>query len=197
MSDDIRFEEEEFETQFNGGTLLRIMSTVRPHWKWVAGFLLCIAFVSVLESYFTFLNMRMIDEAIIPQDAEALREIVVEYATLLVMFVSAIFGFIYLAGVLVYRVQYDLRKQMFDHLQTLSFSYFDRTPVGWIMSRVTSDSGRISELVTWGMVDSTWAIMNIITAMGFMFFINWRLALIVMVLIPVLLFVAVRLLVGD
>ena len=47
---------------------------------------------------------------------------------------------------------------MFDHLQKLSFSYFDRTPVGWIMSRVTSDTERIAELVTWGLLDVTWGI---------------------------------------
>ena len=68
-----------------------------------------------------------------------------------------VFGFIYLAGVLGERVQYDLRQKMFNHLQDLSLSYFGRTPVGWIMSRVTSDSERIADLVTWGMLDTTWA----------------------------------------
>ena len=78
------------------------------------------------------------------------------------------FGFIYLAGVLGERVHYDIRRKLFNHLQELSFSYFDRTPVGWIMSRVTSDAGRIAELVTWGMVDVTWAILNVGTALVFM-----------------------------
>ena len=73
-------------------------------------------------------------------------------------------SFIYLAGILGERVQYDLRKKLFNHLQDLSLSYYSRTPVGWIMSRVTSDSERVAELVTWGMLDVTWAMMNIITA---------------------------------
>jgi ATP-binding cassette, subfamily B, bacterial len=62
-------------------------------------------------------------------------------------------------------VRYDLRKKLFNHLQDLSFSYFDRTPVGWIMARVTSDTERIAELVTWGMLDVTWGIMNILTGL--------------------------------
>ena len=78
------------------------------------------------------------------------------------------FGFIYLAGVLGERVQYDLRKKMFNHLQDLSLSYYSRTPVGWIMSRVTSDSERVADLVTWGMLDIVWAVMNIVTAVVFM-----------------------------
>ncbi|MCB0235425.1 MAG: ABC transporter ATP-binding protein, partial [Anaerolineae bacterium] len=69
---------------------------------------------------------------------------------------------------------------MVNHLQGLSFSYFDKTPVGWIMSRVTSDSERIAQLVTWGLLDITWAVLNILTAMFFMFLINWQLALIVL-----------------
>ena len=81
---------------------------------------------------------------------------------------------------------------MFKHLQELSFSYFDRTPVGWIMTRVTSDSERIAQLVTWGMLDSTWAVLNVCTAMAFMLVINWRLALIVAVIVPILLIVAIQ-----
>ena len=49
------------------------------------------------------------------------------------------------------RVRYDLRQKMFNHLQDLSLSYYSRTPVGWIMARVTSDSDRVADLVTWGL----------------------------------------------
>jgi ATP-binding cassette subfamily B protein len=103
-----------------------------------------------------------------------------------------VFGFIYLAGILGERVQYDLRRKLFNHLQDLSFSYFGRTPVGWIMARVTSDSERIAQLVTWGMLDVTWGILNIATAFVFMMAINWRLALVVLTLVPVLFVVAVQ-----
>src|SRR5690606_34406940 len=64
------------------------------------------------------------------------------------------------------------------------------TPVGWIMSRLTSDTERIAELVTWGMLDVTWAIMNISISLIFMMTINWQLALIVFALIPILIGVA-------
>ena len=102
-----------------------------------------------------------------------------------------VFIFIYLAGVLGERVQYDLRKKLFNHLQELSFSYFSKTPVGWIMSRVTSDSERIAQLVTWGMLDVTWAVFSIASSMYFMVRLNWQLALIVLAMIPILLVVAI------
>jgi ATP-binding cassette, subfamily B, bacterial len=192
MSDYEEFEEEEFSTQFNGGTLARIIGQVKPHWRWVAGFLVSIMLVSVLDSVFTYQGKRIIDEAIIPQNPAALRSIVPVYAALILVQAVGVLGFIYLAGVLGERVQYDLRKRMFDHLQELSFSYFSRTPVGWIMSRVTSDSERIAQLVTWGMLDVTWAVFNITAAMIFMLWINWQLALIVLAIIPILFWVAVQ-----
>jgi ATP-binding cassette, subfamily B, bacterial len=188
---DVHFEEEEFSTQFNGKTFARILAQVRPHWKWVAGFLFAIGLVSLSEAYFTYLGKRIIDEAIVPRDTEMLRAILLQYGMIAVVFCGLVFTFIYLAGVLGQRVEYDLRKKMFNHLQTLSLSYFDRTPLGWIMSRVTSDSERMSELVTWGILDITWATVNFITAFLFMLTINWQLTLIVFAMLPVLLGVAI------
>lgn len=184
------FEEEEFTTEFNGRTVLRILAQTKPHWPWLVGFLLSIAFVSLLDSYLTFLGKQIVDEGILAGNRAALTQIITTYGLLIVVSSVGVFGFIFLAGVLGERIRYDLRKKMFDHLQELSFSYFDRTPVGWIISRVTSDSGRIAELVTWGLLDITWAVTGIVSALYFMLRINWRLALIVFAIIPVLVVVA-------
>ncbi len=134
------FEEEEFTTQFTGKTIQRIAQLAKPHWKWVIGFVMMISLVSILDSYFTFLGSRIIDEGILGGDKEALTEIIIRYGLLIVFQAAGVFGFIYLAGILGERIRYDLRKKMFTHLQELSLSYYNVTPVGWIMSRVTSDS---------------------------------------------------------
>ena len=186
------YEEEDFSAQFNGRTVLRILAQTRPHWKWVVGFLATVALVSFQDAYFTYLGKRIVDEGIGAGDLAALSRIVLTYASMLLVQAVGVFTFIYLAGVLGERVQYDLRRKMFDHLQDLSFSYYDRTPVGWLMARVTSDSERIAQLVTWGLLDSTWGLLNIATAMTFMAIINWRLALIVFATLPILLVVAVQ-----
>ncbi len=190
MADEIEFEEEEFNTQFNGQTMLRILAQTRPHWKWVAGFLVTVTLVAASDALFTYLRKQMIDLGITPGDTAALARLGVIYAVMIVLQAAGVFAFIYLAGVLGERVQYDLRKKMFNHLQDLSLTYYSKTPVGWIMSRVTSDAVRISELVTWGMLDVTWGVVSIVTAFAFMLFINWQLALMVLFIIPVLLFVA-------
>ncbi len=186
------FREEEFSTEFNGQTVLRILGLTKPHWPWLIGFIVTIGVVSALDAYFTYLGKQIIDEGILAGDRAALFQIITTYGLLTIVQVLNVFGFIYLAGVLGERVQYDLRKSTFNHLQNLSLSYFDRTPVGWIMSRVTSDSERIAQLVTWGLLDITWGLLNIGTAVYFMMVINWRLALIVLMIIPILIVIAAQ-----
>jgi ATP-binding cassette subfamily B protein len=190
MSQPYEFEEEEFTTKFNGRVLLRMLQQVAPYWHWVLGFILMIAGTSVFDAYFTYLGKQIVDEGIVAGDQARLVQLLVRYGGLAVLQAITVFGFVYLAGVLGERVTYDLRRKLFNHLQELSFSYFDKTPVGWIMSRVTSDSERIAGLVTWGLVDITWSVLNIVTSLTFMMFINWRLALIVAGIVPVMIAVA-------
>ncbi len=192
MSQLIEFEEEEFTTQFNGQTIRRILAQTRPHWPFLVGFLSLIALASFLDSYFTFLSKRIIDEGIVAQDRAALYRIVTIYGSLLAVQALSVFGFIYLTGLLGERIRYDLREKMFRHLQRLSLGYYNRTPVGWIMSRVTSDTDRMAELVTWGLLDTSWGLLNIATAVYFMMIIEWRLALIVSAVIPIIVIVAIQ-----
>jgi ATP-binding cassette subfamily B protein len=140
----------------------------------------------------TFLSKRIIDEGIVARNMDQLFTLVVQYGGLILAQSVLVFGFIAAAGRLGERVQYDLRKKMFERLQGLSLSYYNRTPVGWLMSRVTSDTSRVGELVSWGFLDTVWGITNVIVAMAFMFYINWRLALIIAIIIPVLIVVAAQ-----
>lgn len=192
MPADQYFEEEEFEASVNGKTLVRILGLTKPHWRWVIGFILSIALVSVLDSVFTFVSKQIIDVGIIPGDKPALYKFLTIYGLLGIVQGAGAFGFIYLAGVLGERIRYDLSQKMFEHLQSLSLSYFSKTPVGWIISRVTSDAMRVADLVTWGLLDVTWAIINIITALAFMVYINATLAIYVMAMLPVIYLVSIE-----
>ena len=78
----------------------------------------------------------------------------------------------------------DLKKRLFTHLQTLSFSYYNTTPVGTIMARVMSDTNRIGSVFAWSLVDIFWSAAYVIGCMVVMLFLNWRLALLVIVVVP-------------
>lgn len=188
--EDVEFEEDEFETQFNGRTVWRILQQALPYWPRLFSFLGLITLVAGLDSVFTYLSKRIIDEGILGQNAAALQSILTIYASLILVQAAGVFGFIYITASLGERIRYDLRQKVFTHLQTLSFSYFNKTPVGWIISRVTSDTERIAELVTWGLLDTTWGLMSILSSTVFMLTINWKLAIIVFLSFPILLVVA-------
>ncbi len=186
------FDEEEFSTQFSGKTVRRILGEVKPYWRRLLMLLASVALVATMDSYFTYLSKRIVDEGILAGNRAVLVRLIGTYGGLTVAQALGLLGMILLAGTLGQRVQYQLRQKMFNHLQALSFSYFDRTPVGWIMARVTSDSERMADLVTWGLFDLGWASLSIVTSLYFMLAINWRLGLLVFAAVPVLVFVAAQ-----
>jgi len=185
-------DEDEGRAEVGLSTLRRILVQTKPHRLWMLGFLVAIAEVSILDSVYTYLRKQIVDQAILGSNPGFLRQAMTLYgATVLAQALGA-FAFILLCGILGQRLQYDLRRAMFEHLQELSFSYFNRTPVGWVMARVNSDSERVAQLVSWGLLDATWGIFNIGTSAVFMLIINWRLALIVLGALPVLLIIATQ-----
>jgi ATP-binding cassette, subfamily B, bacterial len=185
------FEEEEFTSQVNGRTLIGAKQGLK-HWPMMlgfpgqhcpglgGGFLLHLPEQAHYRRRHPGRRYRSPDP-----DCDPIRRLYRHPGDL-------VLGFIYFAGVLGERVQYDLRRRMVNHLQNLSLSYFNRMPVGWIMSRVTSDSRRVGELVSWGFLDITWGVTNIIAALAFMAYINWRLAILVFFIIPILIVVSAQ-----
>ena len=83
-------------------------------------------------------------------------------------------------------VNRDLRTAAFNHLQTLSFSYFNQNSVGYIHARVMSDTSRVGSLVSWTLMDFVWHTSYLIGALAVMLLINVKLALLVMLILPLL-----------
>jgi ATP-binding cassette subfamily B protein len=182
--------EDDSSVQISKKTFKRIFALLKPHWKTVLVFLGAIIIVSAMDAYFTYLSKQVIDLGIEMKDKVALIRYISIYGSIVLLQSLGVFIFIYTVSMLGERIRYDLRKKLFNHLQDLSLSYFSQTPVGWIMSRVTSDTERVADLMTWGLLDSTWAAVNIITATFFMVQINWKLAVIVLISLPIMIIVA-------
>lgn len=80
----------------------------------------------------------------------------------------------------------DLKKASFVHLQTLSFSYYNTTPVGYMLARVMSDTARIGGLFAWGLVDLLWALFYVLGIFIAMLMLNAKLALTVIIVVPII-----------
>lgn len=85
-------------------------------------------------------------------------------------------------------IENDMRRDLFSHLQTLSFSYFDKTKTGTIMSRITNDLFNIAEVAHHGPEDAVISLITIIGAYVMMFIFSWKLALITIIPLPIMLF---------
>ena len=188
----LELEEEEYTSQLTSPIFSRIVALIKPHWRWMAGFLAAIIVTAASDALFTYINKLIIDQGIVAKNIPVLIRYASYYGGLQLMQAVLVFTFIYLVGILGERIQYDLRRALFNHLQELSLSYYSQNAVGRLMARVTSDSGRVSNLMTWGTLDVTWAIVSIASSTVFMMIINWKLGLIVFSIIPILVVIAVQ-----
>ncbi len=84
------------------------------------------------------------------------------------------------------RVMFDLRDQIFDKLQTVELAFYDKNPVGRLVTRLTTDVDSLNELFTSGMVEVLGDIVLIAGALGMMFYFNWRLAIVSLLVVPLL-----------
>lgn len=103
----------------------------------------------------------------------------------------SVWAFIRAAAKVEERTTFEIRMQAFKNLQQLSFSYFDNTPTGWVMARMTSDARRLANIISWGLVDFLWGFLLMIGILIISFFINWRLALIMTALLPIFIVIAI------
>ncbi len=108
------------------------------------------------------------------------------YAGCTVVIALSIGTFIWLGGKIRTHVSHDIRRDGFENLQRLSFSFYDYRPVGWLMARMTSDCERLSNILAWGFLDLVWGSTMMLGIAVAMLVMNPKLALVVLAIIPVL-----------
>ena len=188
-----RFEEQEFNTDHLD---TKLWSRVLKHF-FVYKKDLTIIFISMVltagvDIAFPLLNRFAIDFFVLKNgDLNQLWPFGLGYGLLILIQVFVVYFFIKYTGKVEMQFAYDIRKQAFKKLQELSFSYYDKTPQGWIMARMTSDIGRLADIVSWSIIDLIWGSTLIIGVSIVMLVVNWRLALLVLVIIPFLAYISV------
>ena len=130
------------------------------------------------------LTQRALDVAIPARDTGLLGTLAMVFLVALFLEFVVEYGQTLLTTYLGQRVMYDLRMQIFGHLQRLSISYFDRNPVGRLMTRVTSDVETLNELFSSGVVTVFGDVFTLLAIMTMMLWIDWRLALVTFAVIP-------------
>lgn len=157
---------------------------IKPHRRHilsVAGFMLMVALIDV---FIPLLSAYIIDNFIRPRVSDGMWPFILLSCGMALTQAFGVFLFVRAGTIIEVRISEALRGAVFGHLQKLSFSYYNVTPVGYMMARAMSDTSRIGEIVVWGLVDSSWSLLYAIGVFISMFLLNWRLALIVLCTVP-------------
>ncbi|CAN5233300.1 ABC transporter ATP-binding protein [soil metagenome] len=177
--------EEALGRAYDSRLMRRLLRYLQPYrWHVVLAVFLLFA-MSALELIGPWLTKIALDRAIPEGDPDLLAWLAAAYiASLLLAFLFAYAGAL-LTTWLAQRVMYDLRVEIFAHLQRLSLRFFDRNPVGRLMTRVTNDVEALNELFSSGVVTVFGDVFTLLFIVGAMLLLDWRLALVTFTVLPV------------
>lgn len=162
----------------------KILPYVKKYRKRIILMILMGITASLIDSLFPLFNRYAIDHFIGEQTLDTIGYFIVLYLGVLVFQVTINYISLYWAGMTEMNVDRDLRDASFNHLQTLSFAYFNQNNVGYIHARVMSDTGKIGELVAWRMMDIVWNGSYLLFVLINMLVINAKLAVYILLLVP-------------
>jgi ATP-binding cassette, subfamily B, multidrug efflux pump len=181
-------EEEVLGKAYDGRLMRRLLRYVKPYRPLVIASCALLLVEGLLQLVGPALTKKVIDEAIPTRDARAVLGWAGLFAASLVAQFVCSYGETMLTSLLGQNVMRDLRMEIFAHLQRLSISFFDRNPVGRLVTRVTSDVEALNELFTAGVVAGLGDLFTLVAISAMMLLVDWRLAIAALAVIPLVLF---------
>lgn len=164
---------------------------LKPYKKHFFVITMIMVFLGVLDTIFPLMTKYAIDNFVEKGSMIGVEKFALSYLILVAALSISVYLFISLAGKIETQMAYDIRKIGFEKLQTLPLSYYDEKAVGWLMSRMTSDINRLSETISWSLVDFAWGISMMTAVTIAMVRLNFKLAIITLSVIPFLAVVSV------
>ncbi len=177
-------DEEVLGKAYDARLVRRLAKYVRPYWLLVAISVVLLSGDAALQLVGPALTRQVIDVDLPARAGAAIRYAAILFALSLVVQFGCQYGETMLTSLLGQRVIRDLRRELFTHMQYLPIAFFDRNPVGRLMTRVTSDIEALNELFTSGVVAGLGDLFTLIAIAVWMLVLDWRLALAAFAVIP-------------
>ena len=182
----MRIEEQEYTKNFDIRIWKRVLPFLAPFKGCVAVMLIFNLICSLVDIVMPLFQRYAIDHFIGQGSLAGIWKFGVVYALVVLGQFLSVVCFTRASAVLEMSVGKTMKRACFVHLQELSFSYYNVTPVGYILSRVMSDTDRIAGMVAWNVSDMLWAFVYVLGVFVAMLLLNWKLALIIMLIVPAL-----------
>ena len=180
----MRLEEKEYTKSFDYSIWKRIFPFLKPYKKTIIMILVMNLFCSLVDIILPLFQRYAINHFIEGNTLTGIGFFTVLYIVVIALQGAAVIAFTRGSMRIEMGLGKDLKRALFVHLQTLSFSYYNVTPVGYMLSRVMNDTGKISGLIAWNFVDLLWALTYVLGVFVAMLFLNWKLALVIMLVVP-------------
>ncbi|MCF7687417.1 MAG: ABC transporter ATP-binding protein/permease [Cephaloticoccus sp.] len=177
-------QEDDFKAKLDAGLWWKIFRRALNFKRYLVPLFFASLLLAVGDSSFAFITRWVIDGVVRDGLSANFTLYAGVYLGVTLVFSSCIWGFIFLAGNISYRLSHDIRRDSFDRLQELEFSFFDTRPVGWLITRLTSDCDRLSRTIAWGFLDIVWGLSLVGMIAISLLILNWRLGLIVLSVMP-------------
>lgn len=168
-----------------------ILSQAGRHTNLFAIILSCGMALGLMKLFASLLNMYIIDHFMERQQLQGFLPVAVAVVLVQLIYAGLAYGFCVGAGRLEAHLTADVRHRAFEKLQTMSFSYYDKMSVGYLLSRLTSDISRTMETVSWSCIDVGFGVMSILAAIIGMFVVNPKLAVVILCAVPPLAVISV------
>ncbi len=179
-------EDEVLGKAYDARLMRRLLVYLRPHWRAVLVALASIVASAVLQLLPPWLTRQVIDVSIPNRDFDGVRLLALIYAASLIGEFAFEFVQTWTLQMTGQRIMFDLRMQIYEHLQRLDVRFYDRNPVGRLMTRVTTDVDALNELFTSGVVSVFGDVFTLVGIMVTLVVLDWRLALIAFSVLPLI-----------
>ena len=178
------FEEQDYTKRFDLSLWTKLLKIAKPYHKNLGLIVLFMGVCAIMDVLLPRMNAYAIDVYIANQSTAGIGGFVVAYILMTALQVACIFGFLRQSGFVETSTCYLIRKLGFQKLQELPFSYYDRMPVGYLMSRLTNDTQRLADTIGWSLVDLCWGAVFLVACTVQMLVLNWKLTLVVLLVLP-------------
>jgi ABC-type multidrug transport system fused ATPase/permease subunit len=169
-------------------SLKKVLHFTKPYQKRFNWVIVWAILLSIFAAARPYLLKQTVDEYIKPEDEKGLLFYVVLMAIVLLLEVLAQFYFTYWANWLGQDIIRDIRDKLFHHITSFKMKYFDNEPVGKLVTRSVSDIESIASIFSQGLFMIVSDVLKMVVILGIMFFMNWKLSLIVLLAMPVLIY---------
>lgn len=177
-------QEEKITEKINIGIWKKLFKYISDFKRGMIFLLMLMVVVGGIDSIMPLLTSYAIDNFIVKKSIKGLSYFAGMYFLIMAFQSLNVKLFIRQAGKIETHLAYHIRKLGFKRLQQLSFSYYDKSSTGWLMARMTSDINRLSEVISWGLIDVVWAVVMMGASIVVMFLNNVKLTIISMSVIP-------------